>query len=78
MYELFSAQSYESRDQRSFWLINSSNEQYTKAAVTDIGVVVTYVGDYDDYGIRVVANLHKGVMITKGKGTLANPYNITK
>ena len=58
--------------------INEKIKHYRELRGIGIGVVVTYVGDYDDYGIRVVANLHKGVMITKGKGTLANPYNITK
>jgi hypothetical protein len=46
--------------------------------MTDIGVIITTIGDYDKYGIRVVGNLNENIMITKGKGTFDNPYNITK
>ena len=46
--------------------------------MTDIGVIITIVGDYDEFGIRVVAKLQENIMITKGKGTFDNPYNITK
>ena len=78
MYEMFSAFSYESGKLESYWLINSSKQQYTKAAITEIGVPVTSIGDYTEQGVRVVGNLNKSVIIVKGKGTKESPYNITK
>ncbi len=78
-YEMFSAQATTDIKYKSYWLINSSKKQYYKGAVTDAGVVLSKeVSDMDAFGIRVVGNLHKNVMITKGKGTLKEPYNITK
>ena len=79
MYEMFSARETSVSGTRSYWLLNSSETEDYKAAVTDAGVVVTDdVYDYSNYGIRVVANLKKTVSITKGKGTKTSPYNITK
>ena len=79
MYEMFSASAKSASRTRSYWLLNSSEEPYYKALVTDAGVVITEnVGDFDEYGIRVVANLKKSVSIKKGKGTKDSPYNITK
>lgn len=79
MYEMFSASAKSAARTRSYWLLNSSEEPYYKALVTDAGVVITEnVGDFDEYGIRVVANLKKTVSIKKGKGTKDSPYNITK
>ena len=78
-YEMFSAQATTDIKYRSYWLINSSKKQYYKGVVTDAGVVLSgEVSDMATYGIRVVGNLKKSVMITKGKGTLENPYNIAK
>ena len=78
MYEMFSSRATSISGTRSYWLINSSETEDYKAAVTDAGVVVTEdVYDYDNYGIRVVGNLKKSVSITKGKGTKEKPYNIT-
>ena len=79
MYEMFSAKATTVNTTRSYWLINSTKEELKKAAVTDAGVVVTEkVGNFDNYGIRVVANLKKSVNITKGNGTIDFPYNISK
>ena len=78
MYEMFSAFTYESGRLESYWLLNSSQQQYTKAAITEIGVPVTTIGDYTEQGVRVVGNLNKSVIIVKGKGTKDSPYNITK
>lgn len=79
MYEMFSASAKSASRTRSYWLLNSSEEPYYKALVTDAGVVITEnVGDFDEYGIKVVANLKKSVSIKKGKGTKDSPYNITK
>lgn len=78
-YEMFSAQSTADIEYRSYWLINSSDKQFYKGAVTDAGVVLSEaVPDTKDFGIRIVGNLHKSVMITKGKGTAKEPYNISK
>ncbi len=78
-YEMFSARPLAEADVKSYWLINSSNKQFYKGVATDIGVVMSgVVSDMEYYGVRVTGNLHKGVMITKGKGTYEYPYNITK
>ena len=79
MYEMFSAKSTVVNSTRSYWLINSTKKELQKTAVTDAGVAVTdSIGNYDKYGVRVVANLKKTVNITKGKGTIDSPYNISK
>lgn len=78
MYEMFSAYSYKPNTMRSYWLINSSKAKKIKATITDIGVVQTDMTDYTEFGIRVVGNLNKSVLIVKGKGTYNNPYTITK
>lgn len=79
MYEMFGARSTTINSTRSYWLINSSKSEFNKAVVTDAGVVITeQVGHFDNFGIRVVANFKKSVNITKGQGTLLNPYNISK
>jgi hypothetical protein len=78
IYEMFSAYSYTQGNMKAHWMINSSKQELTKAAMTDIGVILTTIGDYDKKGIRVVGNLNENIMITKGKGTFDNPYNITK
>lgn len=78
-YEMFSAQTDSSQDVRSYWLINSSKTPYYKGTVTDLGVVMRgETSDFLTYGIRVVGNFNKSVAITKGKGTLTSPYNVTK
>ena len=79
IYEMFSAFVYDGDSMQSHWFINSSQTQFVKAAITDIGVVRTdEVYDYEKFGVRVVANFHENVIITKGNGTKNNPYNITK
>lgn len=78
-YEMFSAQTSSNQDVRSYWLINSSKTQYYKGVVTDLGVVMRgEISDFLTFGIRLVGNLNKSTTITKGKGTLDSPYNITK
>ena len=79
MYEMFGARSTVVKTTRSYWLINSTKNEYQKPAVTDAGVVVTDgIGNFDKYGLRVVANLKKSVNITKGNGTLSSPYTVSK
>lgn len=79
MYEMFSAFVYKDDSMQSYWYINSSQKEFIKAAVTDIGVVRTNpIYDFENFGVRVVGNFDEKVIITKGKGTLDNPYSITK
>lgn len=79
MYEMFSAFVYKDDSMQSYWYINSSQTEFIKAAVTDIGVVRTNpIYDFENFGVRVVGNFDEKVIITKGKGTLDNPYSITK
>lgn len=79
MYEMFSSKSTVVNSTRSYWLINSTKSELQKTAVTDAGVVLTDgIGNYDKYGIRVVANLKKSVNITKGNGTIDFPYTVSK
>lgn len=78
-YEMFSTKPSVDEEVKSYWLINSSETKYYKGVTSDIGVVVSgTISDFEAFGVRVVGNLHKGTMITKGKGTYENPYNITK
>lgn len=77
MYEMFST--IENLKNSSYWLINSSEAKYYKAVTSDVGVVVSgEIGDFTKFGVRVVGNLSKSVIITKGNGTLEKPYGITK
>ena len=79
MYEMFSAFDYNSVTMKSYWLINSSKAQYTKALISDIGVVM-YGSIYDnvEYGIRPVGYLSKDCSIVRGKGTYEDPYIIAE
>lgn len=78
-YEMFSTKPSIDEETKSYWLINSSETKYYKGVASDIGVVVSgSISDFEPFGVRVVGNLHKGTMITKGKGTYENPYIITK
>ena len=77
MYEMFSAMGREKDS--SYWLINSSETKYYKAAVSDVGVVIRgEIGDYSMFGVRAVGNLNKSVIINSGNGTEENPYTISK
>lgn len=79
MYEMFSAFDYNSDTMKSYWLLNSSKKQYTKALISDIGVVM-YGDLYDnaEYGIRPVGYLDKNCSIVSGHGTYEDPYVIMK
>lgn len=79
MYEMFSAFDYNSITMKSYWLLNSSKAQYTKALISDIGVVM-YGPLYDnaEYGVRPVGYLNKDCSIVSGNGTYEKPYVITK
>lgn len=79
MYEMFSAFDYNSVTMKSYWLINSSKAQYTKASISDIGVAM-YGALYDnvEYGVRPVGYLNKDCSIVSGTGTYEDPYIITE
>ena len=80
MYEMFSAQSRASSNYEkthSYWLSNTSKTDRIGSAITDIGVPVNEeFGDYDAYGVRLVAYFKKGTVITKGYGTRSDPYTV--
>lgn len=79
MYEMFSAFDYNSVAMKSYWLLNSSKAQYTKALISDIGVVMYgEIRDNGEYGIRPVGYLDKNCTIVSGNGTFEKPYVIAK
>ena len=79
MYEMFSAFDYNSVSMKSYWLLNSSKAQYTKALISDIGVVMYgEIRDNGEYGIRPVGYLDKNCTIVSGNGTFEKPYVIAK
>ena len=79
MYDMFSAQSIKRNyGSHSYWLINSttSTKRYG-GAITDIGVPVNEtISQYDVYGVRAVAYIKKGTVISSGSGTYESPYKI--
>ena len=78
MYDMFSAWNV-TKQVRSYWLINSSQNENLKYGVTDIGVV--YYGEtdsYSSYGIRPVGYMHKNCIIVSGSGTYEDPYIVEK
>lgn len=79
MYDMFSAFVYNGDSMQSYWLINSSKTKNRKGVITDIGVPLSgNISDFDEFGIRLVGNLHKDIIITRGQGTEENPYIIAK
>ncbi len=79
MYEMFSAGEFLEEEMESYWFRNSSKNKNIKAAMADVGVPLNEdIGDYDQFGIRLVGHLNKNIKIVSGKGTLDNPYTITK
>ena len=79
MYEMFTAADFNVNDRGSYWFINSSQKENTKAVVAEIGTVMYgKLYDYDDYGIRPVGFFDKQCVIVRGKGTMDDPYIIEK
>lgn len=63
----------------SYWLLNSSKEQYRKYLVSDINVIYyDTTPDSMTAGIKVVGYIKKSATILSGKGTQNNPYIIEK
>ena len=78
IYDLYSAYSFTS-ESRSYWTINSSKNKNEYNAVSDIGVVMYGPASTQyNYGIKPVGYLNKNCFITSGKGTITNPYVISK
>lgn len=79
MYEMFTAADFNVGNRGSYWFINSSQKENTKAVVAEIGTVMYgNIYDYDDYGIRPVGFFDKHCVIVRGKGTIDDPYIIEK
>lgn len=77
MYELFSASL--SDKNKSYWLINSSEERFRKYIVSDNGTVYYEgVSDIEQANIRPVGYLSKDCKIISGSGTKSDPYKIVK
>lgn len=77
-YDMFSATG-ENNDMKSYWLINSSQNNSIKYGVSDIGTIM-YDEDLEniEFGIRPMAYLDKNCIIIKGTGTAEKPYEIEK
>lgn len=77
MYDMFSAMSKENHGSLSYsyWLTNSVEGTRYEAALTDIGVPINgEIGNYSQYGIRLVGYVNSNKVISSGKGTYMNPY----
>lgn len=78
MYEMFSAIAA-STVNSSYWLINSTESKIENPGISDVGAVMYgEASTYYNYGVRVVANLHKDCLINNGNGTSDSPYVIVK
>lgn len=78
MYEMFSATT-DSSSIYSYWLVNSTISSVENPGMSEIGAVMYgKASSFYTYGVRPVANFHKAVVISSGKGTKNNPYIIKK
>lgn len=79
IYEMFTAADFHAQNTSSYWFINSSRRENTKAVMAEIGTVL--YGDlynYANYGVRPVGFLDKNCTIVRGDGSYNNPYIISK
>ena len=77
LYEMFSAQSQRDANCSSYWLVNSSEKKRTAGAIYIIGVPLNHELDATmSLHVRVVGYLKKDVVISSGKGTMDNPYQV--
>ena len=78
MYEMFSAQTGVRDDysQNSYWLLNSSTSKNRYAGVVSrSGTVLNEpIEEDEEFGVRVVAFIKKGAVITSGDGSFEDPY----
>lgn len=76
MFEMFSAQS-QNPAVRSYWMINTSKTKGVGAGVYPMGVPINDKIEYEtQLGVRVVAFMKKGTVISSGSGTDTDPYII--
>ncbi len=79
IYEMFTATDFNSKMMKSYWFINSSQRENTKAVMAEIGTILYGdLYDYEAYGIRPVAYLDEDCVIVRGSGTFNDPYIISK
>ncbi|MDD5888691.1 MAG: DUF5011 domain-containing protein [bacterium] len=77
MYEMFTAE--QSSSGMGYWLINSSQEEFRKYVISNIGVVIyDLLPDHFETCIRPVGYLDKNIKIVSGSGTKVDPYKISK
>ena len=79
MYDMFSAQTVEDIFQsHSYWLINcSQSKDRYGGVITDIGVVLNEpIPQYGSFGVRAVAYVKKGTVVSSGDGTYNSPYKL--
>jgi len=75
IYDLFTISDYNS----SYWAKESSKTDDIKYVVSDNGTVYyNPISDEFEAGVKVVGYLNKDCTIKSGKGTIDNPYVITK
>ena len=76
MYEIFGAQP-QSEASRSYWMINTSQQNHVGAAMLSMGVPINgKIEDNTRLGVRVIGFVKKGTTISSGEGTKEKPYVI--
>ena len=76
MYEIFGAQP-QSEASRSYWMINTSQQNHVGAAILSMGVPINgKIEDNTRLGVRVIGFVKKGTTISSGEGTKEKPYVI--
>ncbi|MBR3210925.1 MAG: DUF5011 domain-containing protein [Bacilli bacterium] len=80
MYDMFSAQTLvRYGDMQSYWVINSStSKKRVGGAITNLGTPIneTPFPNYTTAGVRAVAYIKKGTVISNGSGTADSPYKL--
>ena len=76
MYEMHTAKN--NIVQHSYWLMNSSEEDYRRYMVAELGSVFYDTNIPFESGVRLVGYLDKKCQITGGQGTKEDPYTIAK
>ena len=77
LFEIFSAQTVDDYFGRSFWCLNTSQQEGVQCAVFDLGVPINEeASPYKEFGVRIVAYVKTDAEIANGKGTFEKPYRI--
>lgn len=80
IFDMFSAKGKDSST-GGYWCIDSSKRENTKVVINPVGTTYYDYSNTDDYlqrGVKLKAYLEEDVVITGGKGTMENPYTISK